>query len=96
MGDVALVFSFLCMLMVPCYLAARTVRSRKDAQVASESVFAVAESDEDGEDFVVSRESVVDRRALAIQRSREIYFRTSAAPQKADYGRLEDRSGALE
>jgi len=96
MGDLALIFCFLCMLMVPCYLATRTVRGRKAARAASWSVLAVEESDEDGETSVATREAIIDRQALAIQRNREIYFRTGGRSPESDYESLGDGAGVLD
>ncbi len=84
MGDFALVFLFVCMLIVPCYLATRNLRGQPSVRVKGAAVLAVAESDEDGESSALI-EAFVDRRALAIQRSREIYFRTGGGVPAPDY-----------
>jgi hypothetical protein len=95
MGDLALVVVFLSMLMVPCCLAVRNVRTRGSVSTSMPGVFAIAESYEDGEVTALPPEAPVDRRALAIQRSREIYFRTDGRPPQPDYGPPTDRDRGL-
>jgi hypothetical protein len=85
-GDLVLVVSFFSMLMVPCWLAMRTVRRENGSPNRSGGIFPVAEGFDDEDHYVLRPEMQVDRRALAIQRSREIYFRTIGNEPSSEYG----------
>jgi hypothetical protein len=91
MGDLVLAMFFFSMLMVPCYLATRTVRGKRSASRNIEGVRAVAETWDDEEQVAASGNVPCDRRALAVQRSREIYYRTGGRPSKPDYRRIVER-----
>ncbi len=85
MVDLVLVVCFFSMLMVPCYLAMRTVRDNKISGARMAGVTSMAEEFDEVEGYAAPFESTVDRRALAIQRSREIYFRTGGRQPSVGY-----------
>jgi hypothetical protein len=86
MGDLVPVVCFLSMLMVPCCLAMRTVRGETNSRGRSSGVVPMAEGFDEGEHYVAPAQLTVDRQALAIQRNREIYFRTGGAMPSHEHG----------
>jgi hypothetical protein len=76
MGDLALVSVFFSMILFPCAIATRSLKERDSAKTNKRrAVFAVDET-EISDKFKFSRlEPRHDRRALALLRSRELYYR---------------------
>jgi hypothetical protein len=82
MADLALITVFFSMIFFPCGIAMRSVRMRQSGMngdsASNKKVRAIDEVESSPETTYTRLEPRHDRRALALQRSRDLYYRERA------------------
>jgi hypothetical protein len=79
MSDLALIFLFFSMILVPCAMASHSLRAKRSGQFGRSSAMNVVGDPDYSDRYHYARlEPRHDRKALAMQRSRDLYYRERA------------------
>ncbi len=85
MSDLQIILLFLAMPLVPCLVASLMSRNKRAARARRMGMDAVAEDYDEDDESEIPHRPIVDRRALATQRNRELYYKsTGQAPPTGD------------